>query len=184
MIFDVIKRHKKIILMSIATIIAAFALYGWLHRSHDKTIEVITETSAQSPSELAKNQYISEKEASDIIYQVEHKPPDVTYYVSAPSVQVAAEKTAKAIEKKDVTLPAAVTAKSDRTAVVANEEEQKVDVYKINLNKAHRIKGGLVVEGSRVYPAVGYEAGRFEGIAYFDNKKLKGAAAMYTVAQW
>lgn len=184
MIFDVTKQNKKIILWSILAIIAAFAPYGWFYYFHDKSIEVITETSVQRPSELAKNQRISEKEASDIIYHVQHKPPDVTYYVSAPSVQVAAEKTAKEIEKKDVTLPAAVTAKSDRTAVVANEEAQKVDVYKINLNKAHRIKGGFVVDNSRVYPAVGYEAGRFEGIAYFNNKNLKGAAVMYTVARW
>lgn len=183
MIINAIKRYKWLMIAAIGVIIAAFALYGLFHRSHDKSIEVITETSAQSPSELAENQHISEKEASNIIYHVRHKPPNVTYYVSAPSVQVAAKKTAKAIEKKDVALPASVTAKSDRTAVVANEEAQKVDVYKINLNKAHKVKAGAVYDG-KLYPALGYEAGRFEGILYFDDKKIKGGSVLYTIRQW
>lgn len=183
MIINAIKRYKWLVIAAIGLIIAAFALYGWFHRSHDKSIEVITETSAQRPSELAKNQHISEKEASEIVYHVEHKPPDVSYYVTAPSVQVAAEKTAKAIEKKDAALPKAVTEKSDRTAVVANEEAQKVDVYKINLNKAHKVKAGAVYDG-KLYPALGYEAGRFEGIVYFSDKKIKGGSVLYTIRQW
>lgn len=183
MIINAIKRNKCLVIASIGAIIAAFALYGWFHRSNDKSIEVITEMSAQSPSELAKNQHIGEKEASEIVYHVQHKPPDVSYYVTAPSVQVAAEKTAKAIEKEDAALPKVVTEKSDRTAVVANKEAQKVDVYKINLNKAHKVKVGMVYDG-KLYPALGYEAGRFEGILYFDDKKIKGGSILYTIRQW
>ena len=65
-----------------------------------------------------------------------------------------------------------------------NTEKQKVDVYKINLTKEHKIKAGVTVIDDKVYPTVGYQAGRVEGLVQFDGSKIKGATVMYTVAQW
>ena len=76
-------------------------------------------------------------------------------------------------------------AKSDCTVVTPNTEQQKVDIYKTNLNKAHKIKAGVTVIDNKTYATVGYQSGRFESIAYLKSGgKIKGAIVLYTVAEW
>ena len=57
-------------------------------------------------------------------------------------------------------------------------------MYKINLDKPHKIKTGVTVLNDKIYPTVGYQAGRVEGLVQFEGTKIKGATVMYTVAQW
>jgi len=75
-----------------------------------------------------------------VISKKERTQPIATYYTQAPTVEVAAERVKQDIVHSNPNLPKVATEKSDRTAVVANTDEQKVDVYKINLNKGHKIK--------------------------------------------
>ena len=63
-------------------------------------------------------------------------------------------------------------------------DQQKVDVYKINLRKAHRIKAGATMIDGKALVTIGYEQGRFEALAHFDGGKYKGATVMYNVAEW
>jgi flagellar biosynthesis protein FliP len=70
-------------------------------------------------------------------------PLNVTYYVQSPTVEKVTKQTADAINKNDTSLPAAATEKTDRTVVTANTDQQKVDVYKINLRNNHKIKAGV-----------------------------------------
>ena len=63
-------------------------------------------------------------------------------------------------------------------------EQQKVDIYKINLNKAHKIKAGASVINGKALMSVGYEQGQFEALAHFDGSRYKGATVMYNVAEW
>ena len=63
-------------------------------------------------------------------------------------------------------------------------EEQKVDVYKINLRKDHRVKAGMSVMDGKALMSIGYEQGRFEALAHFDGSRYKGATVMYNVAEW
>ena len=50
---------------------------------------------------------------------------------------------AERINKQDTTLPPAALEKTDRTAVVKNDTEYKVDVLKINLDKAWELSAGV-----------------------------------------
>lgn len=88
------------------------------------------------------------------------------------------------IKNKAPELPAVVIEPTDRTVVTPNTEKQRVEVYKINLDKPHKIKTGVTVLNDKIYPTVGYQAGRVEGLVQFEGTKIKGATVMYTVAQW
>lgn len=126
--------------------------------------------------------------------QAGQRAPTVTYHVTAPTVERAAQVVERQIREDAPTLPRAAREKSDRTVVTPitkdkdghelPPEEQKVDVYKINLNKAHKIKAGASVIDGKVLMSIGYEQGRFEALAHFDGSRYKGATVMYNVAEW
>ena len=126
--------------------------------------------------------------------QSAQRAPTTTYYVSAPTVERAAQVVEKEIREDAPTLPRAAREKSDRTVVTPITQdkdgkdlppaEQKVDIYKINLRKDHRIKAGASVIDGKALMSVGYEQGRFEALAHFDGSRYKGATVMYNVAEW
>ena len=126
--------------------------------------------------------------------QAGQRAPTTTYYVSAPTVERAAQVVERQIREDDPTLPQAAREKSDRTVVTPitqdkdgkqlPTEKQKVDIYKINLRKDHRIKAGASVIDGKALMTIGYEQGRFEALAHFDGGHYKGATAMYNVAEW
>ena len=126
--------------------------------------------------------------------QAGRRAPTATYYVSAPTVERAAQVVERQIREDAPTLPRAAREKSDRTVVTPITKdkdgkdlppaEQKVDVYKINLRKDHRIKAGASVVDGKALMTVGYEQGRFEALAHFDGGRYKGATVMYNVIAW
>ena len=126
--------------------------------------------------------------------QAGQRAPTTTYYVSAPTVERAAQVVERQIREDSPTLPRAAREKSDRTVVtpiVKDKDgkdlpptDQKVDVYKINLRKDHRIKAGASVIDGKALMTVGYEQGRFEALAHFDGGRYKGATVMYNIAEW
>ena len=126
--------------------------------------------------------------------QAAQRAPSTTYYVTAPTVEQAAAVVEKEIREDAPTLPRAAREKSDRTVVtpITKDEDgkdlpaerQKVDVYKINLRKAHRIKAGASVIDGKPLMSIGYEQGRFEALAHFDGSRCKGVTVMYNVAEW
>lgn len=155
---------------------------------HTKKLQepvIINQTVAKNPVKLGEALNVSPNVAKEIISYKESTQPVVTYYTQAPTLHDAAVVTKNAITEKSPTIPKEATGKSDRTAVVENTDEQKIDVYKINLNKAHRVMGGVtVLDTGKVYETVGYQAGDFQGLAHFDGKHFKGASALYTFAKW
>lgn len=178
-------RLSYILYAAIAIVLIVITI-GYYQHSIQKITQpkLITQDSMTNPVKLAKDINVTPKQAADIVQAVPDTRPVITYNVTAPTVQQAAIDTTKAIKNKDPALPQAVTAKSDRTAVVANTEQQKVDVYKINLNKDHQIKAGATVINDKLYPTIGYQAGRIEALAHFDGAKIKGATVLYTIAKW
>ena len=126
--------------------------------------------------------------------QAGQRAPTTTYYVSAPTVERAAQVVERQIKTDDPTLPRAAREKTDRTVVTPITKdkggkdlppaEQKVDVYKINLRKDHRIKAGASVIDGKALMSIGYEQGRFEALSHFDGSRYKGATVMYNVAEW
>ena len=163
------------------------ACMGCYHIYKQKQIEkpvVITQQQAKSPVELSKAIHVTEQQAQEVISIKERTQPIATYYTQAPTVGVAAEKVKQDIAHSNPNLPKAATEKSDRTAVVANTDEQKVDIYKINLNKGHKIKAGVTLIDNKAYETIGYQAGKFEVLTHFNGQHLEGASALYTVKEW
>ena len=127
--------------------------------------------------------------AQTIVREIERSgssTPQISYYVTAPTVEKGAETVAKQIEEKSPEAPSGVLKKSDRTIITPNEEKQKVDVYKINLRKAHKLKTGMTYLDNHAYLSTGYQAGRWEGLIHFDTRTLepKGGTITYTVLEW
>lgn len=111
--------------------------------------------------------------------------PVVTYTVEAPTVDAAATETAKAIKEGDARLPAPALEQTDRTVVTPNTDKQTVDVYKINLRNNHKIKAGLLSADGKTYLGAGYQAGRWEGMAYTKSgKSIDAVSVSYTIKQW
>ena len=120
--------------------------------------------------------------------------PVANYYVTAPSVEKAATIVERQIAANDPTLPPAALEKTDRTVVTPIEkdaagqmlptDQQKVDVYKIDLRKNHRVKAGATMIDSKAYETIGYEQGRMEALAHFSGSNFKGATVTYNVIEW
>ena len=150
--------------------------------------KVLTQEQVKQPETVAREIHVTQPAAQTIVREIEKSSgstPSVTYYVTAPTVEKAAENTAKQLQNKDKSLPAKALEKSDRTIVTPDEDLKKVDVYKINLRKAHKVKAGVSYVYDKSYFTAGYQAGRFEGLAYFDwNGKPKGGSVLYTVFEW
>lgn len=187
-ILTYIKTHKRTAQVIIPMLVIILICMGCYHIYKQKQIEkpvVITQQQSKSPTELSKAIHVTEQQAQEVIKVKEHTKPSATYYTQAPTVEVAAEKVKKDIAHSSPNLPKAATEKSDRTAVVANTEEKKVDVYKINLDKPHSILAGVtVMTNGEVYETVGYEDKRFEGLAHFKGSEFKGASALVKVVRW
>jgi len=155
----------------------------------DEKPKVITAEEVHDPAKVAKEIHVTTPAAQTIVREIERSgssTPQITYYVTAPSVEKGAETVAKQIEEKSPEAPAGVLQKSDRTIVTPNTEKQKVDVYKINLRKAHKLKAGATYVDGHAYLSTGYQAGKWEGLIHFDNRTLepKGGTITYTVLEW
>lgn len=179
------KRLLYIIGASIVVIFVVLAVSCKLQIDKEQA-QVVTTNTLQDTQSLSKAINVPSKTAVQIQREIQNvKEPTVSYYVQAPDVATAAKQTQQAINNNSNSLPRIVTEKSDRTTVVTNEERQKVDVYKINLNKAHKIKAGVTMIDDKSYATIGYQAGKFEGLVHLKTDgKIKGATALYTVAQW
>lgn len=189
---DTIKQFIKaylpvitVALLMLLVVVAGLFAYNVMHTKKLQEPVIINQTVAKNPIKLGEALNVSPKAATEVISYKESTEPVATYYTQAPTLHDAAVVTKNAIKDKSPNIPKEAIEKSDRTAVVENTDENKVDVYKINLNKAHRIMGGVtVLETGKVYETVGYQAGDFQGLAHFDGKHFKGASTLYTFAKW
>ena len=91
---------------------------------------------------------------------VKNRDPDIRYIVQAPTVEKAAEQVKRDI---DAGKSPANMIPADKTVVTPNVKEQKVDVYRITLDKAKWGVSGLVLAG-------GSEAAEFGGGVAYHNK--------------
>lgn len=69
--------------------------------------------------------------------------PVTNYYVAAPTIPDAAKKVQEQLKAKDPSLPPEALKESNRNVVTTNEEQQKVDVYKINLYRNWYVGAGV-----------------------------------------
>lgn len=173
-------------ILLLVLIIAACLVY-YLDRQKEEVPKVLTTDQVKDPDAVAKEVRVSQPAAREIVREIERTSggtPAITYYVQSPNLGKAAETVQRQIETKSPEAPAGVTAKSDRTIVTADKQLNKVDVYKINLRKAHKLKSGITYVDDRAYLSAGYQAGRWEGLAHFNQNGFQGATLMYTIKEW
>ena len=198
-----VTEHKTALLVTLCILLIGVAYAVGRHSASEQMAEekpaVLTQEQTQDKAVLRAELDISranadalQKRLADV--QAGQRAPTVTYHVSAPTVERAAQVVERQIKEDAPTLPRAVREKSDRTVVTPitkdadgkelPQDKQKVDVYKINLRKDHRIKAGASVIDGKPLMSIGYEQGRFEALAHFDGTRYKGATVMYNVAEW
>lgn len=187
-IIQLLRRYAPVItvaLLMLLVVVAVLFAYNVMHTKKLQEPVLLNQAIVKNPVKLGEALNISPKVAKEIIAYKETAQPVATYYTNAPTLHDAAVITKNAITDKSPNIPKEAIEKSDRTAVVENTDEQKVDVYKINLNKVHRIMGGVtVMDTGKVYETIGYQAGDFQSLAHFEGKHFKGASALYTFAKW
>lgn len=169
------------------------------HEAAEEKPVVMTQEETQDVRKLKDRLDISTANANALekritAIQAGQRAPTTTYYITAPTVERAATVVERQIRTDDAALPMAAREKSDRTVVTPitkdvdgkdlPPDQQKVDVYKINLRKDHRIKAGATMIDGKALMTVGYEQGRFEALAHFDGARCRGATVMYNVAEW
>lgn len=187
-IIQLLRRYAPVITVALLMLlVVAAGLFAYKIAYTKKLQEpiILNQAIVKNQQKLAETMKITPKEATKVIAYKETAQPVATYYTQAPTLHDAAVITKNAIKEKSPNVPKEAIEKSDRTAVVENIDENKVDVYKINLNKAHRIMGGVtVMETGKVYETIGYQAGDFQSLAHFEGKHFKGASALYAFAKW
>ena len=198
-----VTEHKTTCLTILCILLAGIAYAVGRHSASEQPAAekptVMTQEQTQDVKTLRAQLDISKSNAEALQrrladVQAGQRAPTVTYHVTAPTVERAAQVVERQIREDDPTLPRVAREKSDRTVITPitkdadgkelPAEEQKVDVYKINLRKDHRIKAGASVIDGKALMAVGYEQGRFEALAHFDGGRYKGATVMYNIAEW
>ena len=181
----------KLGLFCVLTLFCLSCIYFAVHhvkQSSESTTQMQFSDTTDKNS-VKKDLRVSDREATEIVTKIERihdgtTKPNVSYYVTAPNLTTAADKTEQAIRKNDSQIPKAARAKSDRTIVTVDDEKQKVDVYKINLRNNHKVKaGGTYIDG-KPYLSIGYQAGRVEGIVHTDGTGVQGGTIMYTIKEW
>ena len=200
---DFVAKHKTALLVILLVLIVGIAYAVGRHSASEQTAAekpaVMTQEQTQDAAALRAQLDISKSNAETLQkrladVQAGQRAPTVTYHVTAPTVERAATIVERQIKEDAPTLPRAAREKSDRTVVTPITKdadgkdlppaEQKVDVYKINLRKDHRIKAGASVIDGKALMSIGYEQGRFEALAHFDVGHYKGVTVMYNIAEW
>ena len=194
--------HIFALFLTAAVVLVGIAYAVGRYAGHEAAEEkpvVMTQEETQAAKKVKDRLDISTASANALekritAIQAGQRAPTTAYYVTAPTVERAATVVERQIRTDDAALPMAAREKTDRTVVTPitkdvdgkdlPADQQKVDVYKINLRKDHRIKAGASVIDGKALMTVGYEQGRFEALAHFDGARCKGATVMYNVAEW
>lgn len=181
------ENKKKI--LTITILLCCVAVIAGILYGHEKALKerakIVRPEELKNTDTIQKTLSIDKDNAERLKERIPTSQPSATYYITSPSVESAAEETKERINRNDESLPRAATAKTDRTIVTPNEGKQKVDVYKINLNKNHKVKAGVMTTGDKTYYGVGYQQGRWEGMVYTrTGKKIEAGSVTYTVAEW
>ena len=187
-----VTEHKTALLVILCLLLVGIAYavgrYAAREAAEEKPV-VMTQEETQDAKKLKDRLDISTANANALekritAIQSGQRAPSTTYYVTAPTVERAATVVERQIRTDDTDRTVVTPIIKDKDGQDLPPDQQKVDVYKINLRKDHRIKAGATTIDGKALVTVGYEQGRFEALAHFDGGKYKGATVMYNVAEW
>ncbi len=164
-IFQMFNKNKWMMLLVVSFLIICTILYWFWQRTQQAENQcrhalVLKKEELEQEQLLRRALNISQMNAKElqVAYDVmKTKPPVASFTVNAPSLEVASEQVVERINKQDATLPPATLEKSDRTAVVKNDNEYKVDVLKINLDKSWEVSTGIGIHRGDTYIPVGVQ---------------------------
>ena len=157
-----LKQSKWLIVFFLIISVVLFWLWQRAQQAEEQHRQavVLQEEQLEQAQLLRRALSISQMNAKELqaaYEELKAKPPVASFTVAAPSLEVAAEQVAERINNKDATLPPAALEKTDRTAVVKNESQYKVDVLKINLDKSWEISAGVGSHRGDAYMPVGVQ---------------------------
>lgn len=187
------QEEKWRIILAVAGACALFIIGSLIYgcgREKKEEPKVMEYQQTTDPDTIQKKLDVSQGTAREITREIYHvqqsdAPLAITYYVQAPDVEAGARQVAQVIQEGKPSVPAAASEKTDRTVVTADTDRQKVDVYKINLRRSHKIKAGIMTADGKTYGGIGYQAGRWTGMVYTrTGRKIEAAAVTYTIAEW
>lgn len=193
--FENITRKQIIIAVACILVLAVVGVLTYRYHAHTqealRQAQIMTEEQARDADTLRERLRISEGQAQQLARAVERaqegKTQPVTHVtVTAPTVERAAAHVQERINHNDKTLPPAALEKTDRTVVAPqpDNKDYQVGVYKINLDKRHKIKAGVTQVDSRTYWTAGVQVGRWEGLVHGQGQDVKGGSVIYTIAEW
>ena len=164
-IFQMFNKNKWMMLSVVSFLIIFTILYWFWQRTQQAENQcrhalVLKKEELEQEKVLRRALNISQMNAKElqVAYDaLKTEPPATNFTVSAPSLEVATEQVAERINKQDTTLPPAALEKTDRTAVVKNDTEYKVDVLKINLDKAWELSAGVGSHRGDAYIPLGVQ---------------------------
>ena len=159
------KQSKWMLMLAVFFLLIRAMLFWFWQRTQQaeekyRQAVVLQQEQLEQTQELSKALYISQMSAKELqaaYDELKTKPPAASFTVCAPSLEIAATQVAERINKQDATLPPAALEKTDRTAVVKNDTAYKVDVLKINLDKAWELSAGVGSHRGDVYLPVGLQ---------------------------
>ena len=161
-VFEKNKWLLILIMLCLFMLVGFFCFWQHTQQAEEKYRQavVLQQEQLEKTQELGKALHISQMNAKELqaaYDELKAKPPVASFTVSAPSIEVAAEQVAERINKQDATLPPAALEKTDRTAVVKNDNEYKVDVLKINLDKSWEFSTGIGSHRGDAYMPLGVQ---------------------------
>lgn len=179
----VFKQNERLIMLVVLFLLISAMLFWlqqrtWQAEEKYRQAVVLQQEQLEQAQELGKALHVSQTNAKELqaaYDELKTKPPVARFTVSAPSLELAAEQVAKRINKQDITLPTAALEKTDRTVVVKNDTDYKVDVLKINLDKSWELSAGVGSHRGDAYIPVGVQRN------YASNKAV--AAAVHLVPE-
>lgn len=193
LIMDFIKENKRIIIMVLAGICLLVCLYMY-HQYREQQLREAVQLSSEQATDINSLQnelQITKANAEQLASEVQkaqsaNTQPVAVITVAGPSTEKVVETVTERINNKDASLPAAALEQTDRT-VVADQPDNKdyqVGVYKINLNKPHKIKAGFSYVDDKPYINVGYQQNKAELLLHFNEGKIQGGSVMWTIKEW
>ena len=159
------KQNKSLLMLLVFFLLISAVLF-WFWQRTQKAEEqyrqavVLQQEQLEQSQKLGKALHISQMNAKELqaaYDEMKAKPPVASFTVNAPSLEVAAAQVAERINKQDATLPLAELEKTDRTAVVKNFTDYKVDVLKINLDKSWEFSIGVGGHRGDAYMPIGVQ---------------------------
>lgn len=154
------KQNKWLIMLVVFFLLISAMLFWLWQRTQQAEEKYRQAVVLQQAQELGKAIHISQMNAKELqtaYDELKAKPPVASFTVNAPSLEVATEQVAERINRQDMTLPPDALEKTDRTAVVKNDTDYKVDVLKINLDKAWEISAGVGSHRGDAYIPLGVQ---------------------------